>query len=114
MQAIKTLTQFDFYAKIEETNGLSLVYFSAQACSSCKHLSQVLSQLAEEQPSLSIFTVDAQQDQALVKEYEVFHLPSLFLFQNGQYHAAIQSEARASSILQAISSASQLPAEEAP
>ena len=114
MSAIQTLTQFDFYAEIEATKGLSLVYFSAIACSSCKHLTQVLSKLRETESGLSIFKVDAQQDQALVKEYEVFHLPALFLFQNGQYHAEIQSEARANSILQAINNACQQPAEEAP
>lgn len=114
MSAIKTLTQFNFYPEIEETQGLSLVYFSAHACSSCKHLTLILTQLAETQPDLSIFKVDAQQDQALIKEYEVFHLPALFLFKAGQYHAELQCEARSSSILSCINSASQQPAEEAP
>jgi thioredoxin len=114
MSVIKTLTQFDFYPEIEETKGLSLVYFSAHACSSCKHLTQVLSQLAEKQSELSIFKVDAQQDQALIQEYDVFHLPALFLFKEGQYHAELQCKARTNSILSCISSASQQPAEEAP
>ncbi len=114
MPAIKMLTQFDFYPEIEHTKGLSLVYFSAHACSSCTHLSHILTDLAEEQTDLSIFKVDAQQDQALIKEYEVFHLPAMFLFKEGQYHAELQCEARPKSILSCISSASQLPAEEAP
>ncbi|MCK5337019.1 MAG: thioredoxin family protein [Gammaproteobacteria bacterium] len=114
MPAIKTLTQFDFYAEIEETRGLGLVYFSAHACSSCKHLTHVLSQLAEDQPDLSIFKVDAQQDTALIKEYDVFHLPALFLFKEGQYHAELECESNAASILNCINLASQQAAEEAP
>ena len=114
MTAIKMLTQFDFYSEIEETRGLSLVYFSAHACSSCKHLTHVLSQLAENQPELSIFKVDAQQDQALIKEYDVFHLPALFLFKEGQYHAELECESRPDSILKCINLASQQPAEDAP
>ena len=114
MPAIKMLTQFDFYPEIENTKGLSLVYFSAHACSSCKHLTHVLADLAKEQPELSIFKVDAQQDQALIQEYEVFHLPAMFLFKEGQYHSELQCEARPNSILTCISSASQQPAEEAP
>ncbi|MDH5393634.1 MAG: thioredoxin family protein [Gammaproteobacteria bacterium] len=114
MPSIKTLTQFDFYPEIEATRGLSLIYFSAHACSSCLHLSHLLTEMAKNQPELSIFKVDAQQDQALVAEYEVFHLPALFLFKQGQYHAQLVCEARSSSILNAISHASCQTAEEAP
>jgi len=114
MSAIKALTQFDFYPRIEQTKGLSLIYFTAHFCSSCQHLSQLLSQLAEKQKDVSVFQVDAQQDQALVAEYEVFHLPAIFLFNNGQYHAQLHCEARIPSILEAINKASALPAEEAP
>lgn len=114
MSVIKTLTQFDFYPEIEETRGLSLVYFSAHACSSCKHLTHVLTDIAKEHEQLSIFKVDAQQDQALIKEYEVFHLPSLFLFKEGEYHAELHCEARPNSILNSIHNASLQPAEEAP
>lgn len=114
MATIKALTQFDFYAELDATAGLSLVYFSAHACSACKHLSQVLTQLAQNQPELTIFKVDAQQDQALIREYDVFHLPALFLFKEGQYHAELQCESRAESILNCINQASQQAAAEAP
>ena len=114
MAAIKTLTQFNFYPEIEETKGLCLVYFSAYACSSCKHLTLILAQLADSHSDLSIFKVDAQQDQALIKEYEVFHLPALFLFKDGQYHAELECESRADSILSCIKHASQQTAAEAP
>jgi len=114
MSAIKALTQFDFYPQLEQTRGLSLIYFSAHFCASCKHLAHILSQLAEEQKDVSVFEIDAQQDQALVAEYEVFQLPAMFLFNNGQYHAQLQCEARIHSILDAINHAATLPAEEAP
>lgn len=114
MPAIKALTQFDFYPQIEQTKGLSLIYFSAHFCASCQHLTHILTQLADEQEEVSIFQVDAQQDQALVAEYEVFHLPAMFLFNNGQYHAQLQCEARIPSILNAIKQAKEHPAEDAP
>lgn len=114
MSTIKALTQFTFYPQLEQTSGLSLVYFTAEGCSSCRHLTMLLDQLQQQRDDLSIYRVDAQQDQALVSEYEVFHLPALFLFKNGHYHAAIHSEARLTSIEQAISSANSAAAEEAP
>jgi len=114
MSVIKALTQFNFYPQLEQTKGLSLIYFSAHFCSSCKHLTHILTKLAAEQDKLTVFQVDAQQDQALVAEYEVFHLPALFLFNNGHYHAQLQCEARIPSILDAIQKAANQPAEEAP
>lgn len=114
MASIKPLTQFNFYSEIESTSGLSLIYFSASACSSCKHLTTILTEMAKKQPSLTIFKIDAQHESALVSEYEVLNLPALFLFKQGQYHAEISSQARSASILNAIRHASQLTAEEAP
>ena len=114
MTVINALTQFNFYPQLDKTPGLSLVYFSADGCSSCRHLSQVLLELQRQRQDLSVFQVDAQQDQALVSEYEVFHLPALFLFKDGHYHAAIHCEARLTSIEQAISAANAAAAEEAP
>jgi thioredoxin-like negative regulator of GroEL len=113
MSDIHTLTQFDFYQTLEQTEGLRLVYFSAQACSSCQHLHQLLSKLATNEP-LTVYKVDAGDDPGLATEYEIFHLPALFLFNNGQYHAELKCEARIPSILAAIHQASQQPAEEAP
>jgi len=114
MSEIKALTQFTFYPELEQTTGLSLVYFTAESCSSCRHLTMLLGQLQQQRDDLSVYQVDAQQDQALVSEYEVFHLPALFLFKDGHYHAAIHSEARLHSIEQAISAANSAAAEEAP
>lgn len=114
MSTIKPLTQFNFYTELESTNGLSLVYFTAPSCSSCRHLGQVLEQLKTQRVDLAVFRVDAQQDQALVREYEVFHLPAMFLFKDGHYHAELQCEARIASIEQAITAANTAPAEEAP
>ena len=114
MSNIKSLTQFNFYSEIEETSGHSLVYFSAHACSSCKHLTMVLNELHQHDASLSIFKIDAQQDQALVSEYDVSHLPALFLFKDGQFHAELSCESRPDSILRCIESASQRAAEDAP
>lgn len=114
MSDIRPLTQFDFYHVLEQSNDLSLVYFSAAACSSCKHLNLILTQLAADQPALSIFKVNAEMEPGLVSEYEVFHLPALFLFKDGHYHAELHCEARLPSILSAIQSASEQPAQEAP
>jgi len=108
------LTQFDLHHRIAENNATTLVYFSALGCASCRHLKGILALLAQQQPSWRVFEVDAQEDMALTQEFEVFHLPSLFLFLNGEFHQEIKCEASASSIVQAVELASSQPAHEAP
>lgn len=112
--AVERLTQFDFHHTLAETEGPSLVYFTAPGCGACRQLRQVLECHPMELSAIHLFEVDAQQDQALTREFEVFHLPALFLFKNGHYHAAIHAEPLAASLKEAIDAALSAAAEEAP
>jgi len=58
--------------------------------------------------------VDAQREMALTREFEVFHLPTLFLFTQGQFHAELRCDSTPSAIEGAIISALKQPAQEAP
>lgn len=106
------LTQFDFHHRLEQTHGLAVVYFTAQACGACRHLYPVLTRLPEQ--GVQVYQVDAEKEQGLVKEFEVFHLPSLFLYVDGHYHAPLHSEPVLEKLLHAISLAAAAPAQEAP
>ena len=110
----KKLSQFNFHHKISENSATTLVFFSAKSCSSCRHLKEILALLQIQRPKWLIYEVDAQTDMALTQEFEVFHLPSLFLFYKKQFHQEIQAEARVPSIITAIEVALQEPAHEAP
>lgn len=114
MSVISSLNQFNFYHALEATKGPSLVYFTAPNCGACRYLGNVLEQMLTSNPGFRVFKVDAQQDQALVQEYEVFHLPSMFLFIDGEFHCELQSEASDMAIRQAIEVARRQPAQEAP
>ena len=111
---IEKLTQFNLHHRVAESKAETLVYFSALGCASCRHLGSILALLHKKRPNWRIFEVDAQEDMALTQEFEVFHLPSLFLFYNGEYHQEIKCEASLSKIIQAIEQAIQEPAHEAP
>ncbi len=92
LSAIQQLEQFEFHHTLAETIGPALVFFSGPHCGSCRALKLALKTLISEEESLKVFEVDAQQDMALAREFEVFHLPALFLFKDGQYHGPVQSE----------------------
>ncbi len=112
--ATRQLTQFDFHHVLAETDGLSLVFFTSPGCGACRHLKRILEEQADEFSSIHLFEVDAQQEMALTREFEVFHLPALFLFQNGQYHAPIQAEPSPGSLWLAIEEALAAEPQEAP
>lgn len=110
---IQSLDDSNFYHRLEETSGQSVVFFSRQGCASCRRWKRLLGGLVREQ-DISIFEVDVEQNMALANEYELFHLPALFLFKNGEFHSELQSEARLPAFLEALKQAGHAPAQEAP
>jgi len=112
--ALALLSQFDFHARLGETAGITLVMFSSPGCGGCRHLRQVLREVHRLEPRWQLFEVDAQRDQALTHEFEVFHLPTIFVFLDGEFHCQLQAEARPAAIIAATRSALQRAPEEAP
>jgi thioredoxin-like negative regulator of GroEL len=112
--ALPPLDQFRFHHVLAETPGTALVIFTSEGCSSCRHWKQVLTDYQRRHAALAIFEVDAGRDLALAREFHVFHLPALFLFRDGQFHAALQSEARTEHLHAAITRALAQPAQEPP
>lgn len=116
--AINELDEFNFHPVITEEKGLSLVFFTSPNCSSCHHLKALLEtqhqQFIEHFSHFKAFEVKADKATALVNEFNVFHLPSMFLYQNGKFLCELQSEAHPQKLIQAIELALLKPAEEEP
>ena len=111
---LQKLNDADFYDSIQSTNGTSIVFFTSEGCNSCRYWKTLLGQLAAQRPTLHIFEVDAQQSMGLTQEYDVFHLPALFVFVNGHYHAPLQCEAKLDTITQAVDRIVAASAQDAP
>ena len=114
MTAASALEQFEFHQTLESSTGIAIVFFSSKECMSCRHWEKVLEQFSKQRPDISIYKIDAGLDQALTEEFDVFHLPSLFLYNNGKFHCSLQSEANISALEASINQALESPAEEAP
>ena len=106
----RQLSQFDFHHTLADHAGSAVVVFSNPGCGACRHLLRVLAGM----PELTVYTVDAQRDPGLVREFEVFHLPALFLYRDGVFHCQLHSPAEPARIRAAMHAALALPAEEAP
>jgi len=111
---MQRLDQFTFHHTLAESRGVSLVIFTGPACSACRRLKAVLEGSGKMFSDLRLFEVDAGDDMALTREFEVFHLPAMFLFRDGEFHCELHSEAQPQRLRAAIDAALITPAGEAP
>ena len=74
-----------------------MVLFSAPHCGSCRTwkrlLPDALSGLAD-----SLYEVDVGEATGVARYYGIFHLPTVFLYRDGRFHAELQCEARQDAI----------------
>jgi thioredoxin-like negative regulator of GroEL len=115
---LEELDEFNFHSTISDTSGISLVFFTGPHCGSCHHLRDLLSrenqQFTHHFSVFNAFEIKADKATALVNEFNVFHLPTIFLYRNGQFHCELQSQAHPQEIIEAIDLALTRPAEEEP
>lgn len=95
--------------------GLAIVFFTREGCGSCRHWRRVLADYhARHRHAALIFEIDAERDAALTHEFGVLHLPALFLFHNGHFHAELKAQAHPDKLKQAIDAARLAPSQEMP
>lgn len=108
------LTQFDLHHRIEANPAPTLVFFTSAACGSCRQLRAALEELRHIRPDWLVYEVDAEQEGGLVREFEIFHLPAMFLFHQGRFHREISCPPTPQAIESAIVENLAHPPEEAP
>ena len=111
---LRRLVDGNFYDTLQTTQGVSLVIFTSTGCASCRAWKAELKGYLFTHPDIVIYEVDAHESMALANEYEIFHLPALFLFKDGEFHCELNCEANQERIHQAISRSLQGPAQEEP
>lgn len=90
-----------------------MVLFSAPNCGACrvwKHLlPQALVGLAN-----AMYEVDVSEATGVARYFGIFHLPTLYLYKDGQFHAELQCEARREAIQRAVQRLLAAPAQDEP
>ncbi len=114
MAAIKQIEEFEFHQTLEQSTGISIVFFSSRECSSCRYWEQLLTQYTQGEKPPTVYKVDAGENQALAQEFNIFHLPALFVYLNGEFYSEIQCEANIDSLNNAIETALAGPPQEMP
>jgi len=98
-----TLDESRYHRLLLETGGIALVLFSSPACGSCRVVEQRLPQAVP--AGTHLFTVDVQQATGLARAFDIFHLPTLFLYRDGHFHARLDCEITAPALRAALARA---------
>jgi len=97
LPAFSRLAEGEFHVRLAATPGIAVVLFSAPHCGACRAwkrlLPDALAGLADR-----LFEVDVGEATGVARCYGIFHLPTVYLYRDGRFHAELQSEARQESI----------------
>ncbi|MFY1668177.1 thioredoxin family protein [Pseudomonas sp. Pseu.R1] len=97
------LTDFDVDQQLLALPGTSLLIFTSVGCSSCRWARHHLPELGL--PVERLCWIDAEENGGAVQRYSVFHLPSLFVIRDGQFHGALRSKLSADAINEGLNQA---------
>ena len=90
-----------------------MVLFSAPHCSGCRAWKQVLPQALADVAG-AFYEVDVSEATGVAREFGIFHLPTIYLYRDGRFHAELQCEARPEAIRLTALSLLDAPAQEEP
>lgn len=95
------------------TAGDALLVITSPFCGACRAMLRALERLPPGTVDRT-FIADAGDSSGLVADLEVFHLPALFLFRDGDFHRPIEAPPQVSALVQALAEARAAPPVEAP
>jgi thioredoxin 1 len=113
LPAFLRLAEGDFHRSLAAVSGIAAVLFSAPHCGACRAwkrlLPEALSGLADR-----LFEVDVSEATGVARYFGIFHLPTVYLYRDGQFHAELQCEARAQVIRLAVQGLLAAPPQDEP
>jgi thioredoxin 1 len=110
---LSRLAEGEFHARLAASSGIAVVLFSAPQCGACRAWKQLLPQ-ALAGLTHALFEVDVSEATGVARSFGIFHLPTLYLYRDGQFHAELQCEARREAIRQAVLGLLASPAQDEP
>ena len=110
---LEPLSEGDYHARLARTSGLAVVLFANAHCGSCRAWKRLLP-LALSTDTAHFFEVDVALATGMARYFGIFHLPTIYLYRDGHFHAELQAEAQAEAIQTAVRRLLAAPAQEEP
>lgn len=107
------LAEGEYHARLAASPGLAVVLFSAPHCGACRAWKQLLPSALQEQVG-NLYEVDVSEATGVARYFGIFHLPTVYLYRDGHFHAELQCEARLETIRTTADQLLSEPAQEEP
>lgn len=111
--AFTPLGEGEFHASIGRTTGIAVVLFSTPHCGTCRTWKQLLPRALADSGA-RLYEVDVTQATGIARYYDIFHLPAIYLYRDGRFHAELQCEASPAAIRETSARLLAGPAQEEP
>lgn len=82
--------------------GQHLVKFYATWCGPCKIAGKAINNIKSQREDLNVIELDAEQEQELVKEFQVKNLPTLLFYKDGELTEKLVGTVTAMKIYEAL------------
>jgi len=82
---IKNLVTKDFEDKVLKIKKPIMVKFTTKTCNPCKIFAPTYEELAKENKHIKFYQIDAEEEHTLAVEYDLRSVPTVMLFNNGEY-----------------------------
>ncbi|MCR5522133.1 MAG: thioredoxin [Clostridia bacterium] len=82
--AVIEVTAKTFEDEVLKSDKPVLVDFNAGWCGPCQALKPIIAEYAESHPGVKVVSVDIDEEDELSENYEVFSIPCLVVFRDGE------------------------------
>ena len=82
--AVLEVNEKNFEAEVINSDKVVLADFNADWCGPCKMLKPIVEEISEERKDIKVVSVNIDDEEDLAENYEVFSIPCVIVFKNGQ------------------------------
>ncbi len=107
------LAEGSYHGRLAVSSGVAIVLFTAPHCGACRAWKQLLPQ-ALAGLDAAFHEVDVSEATGVARYFGIFHLPTVYLYRDGHFHAELQCEARPDTIQQTAERLLAAPAQDEP
>jgi thioredoxin 1 len=112
-RSFETITEGTYHARLAAERKPVVVLFSNAGCGSCRVWRRLLP-VALDALVETFFEVDVGEATGVARYFGIFHLPAIYLYRDGQFHAELHAEARPQAIRLALQTLLAAPPQDEP